>query len=95
MYLDGRGLRHRDSRGETIVDDSFLLVLHSGDDPGSFRLPGRPWAGEYEIVVDTGNPGGRPDPAAQAPAGGADFAVGARTAFLLRVRRAGAVPRTQ
>ena len=40
MYLDGRGLRHRGARGEVIVDDSFLLLLHSGDGDGVFRLPG-------------------------------------------------------
>ena len=40
MYLDGRALRHRDSRGETIVDDSFLLLLHAGDDDCDFHLPG-------------------------------------------------------
>ena len=41
MYLDGRGLRDRGPRGEVIIDDSFLLILHAGDDAATFALPGR------------------------------------------------------
>jgi glycogen operon protein len=85
MYLDGRGLRHRGRRGEVIVDDSFLLVLHSGDSPGDFRLPGLPWANGYEVVVDTTYAGGAPDPQQTAVVAGADLPVGARTVILLRV----------
>ena len=58
MYLDGRGLRHRNSRGETIVDESFLLLLHSGDADGDFTLPARAVGGRYEPVIDTAEPGG-------------------------------------
>src|SRR5205823_7021136 len=49
IYLDGRGLRHRGSRGEVIVDDSYLLLMHSGDQPASFTLPDAPWADQYEV----------------------------------------------
>jgi glycogen operon protein len=87
MYLDGRGLRHRNGRGEVIIDDSFLLLLHAGDQPGAFRLPGVPWARGYEVVVDTGRTGGIPHPGDDDPHGGADLAVGPRTSLLLRVLR--------
>ena len=50
MYLDGRGMRHRDPRGEPVVDDSFLLLLHAGAEPVTFALPGPPWADGYELV---------------------------------------------
>ena len=40
MYLDGRGLRHRDRRGEVIVDESFLLLLHAGDQGVRWTVPG-------------------------------------------------------
>ena len=86
MYLDGRGLRHRDARGEVIVDDSYLLLLHAGDLSGTFTLPGKPWADEYEVVVDTANIGGDPGEAG-AVASGLDLPIGARTSMLLRVRR--------
>nr|WP_234971317.1 glycogen debranching protein GlgX [Jatrophihabitans endophyticus] len=85
MYLDGRGLRHRDRRGRPIVDESFLLVLHSGDDDVPFRLPAAPWADGYEGVVDTTRPGGVPDGAVLAP--GVELLVAARSVTLLRVVR--------
>jgi glycogen operon protein len=86
MYLDGRGLRHRDRRGEVIVDDSYLLVLHSGDNDGVFRIPGAPWAAAYELVVDTTQPGGVPN--ATGPVLAGDLPVLARSVLLLRVLRA-------
>jgi glycogen operon protein len=86
MYLDGRGLRHRDARGQVIMDDSYLLLLHAGEQGGIFTLPGKPWADEYEVVVDTTNAGGDPGEAGTV-AGGFDLPIGARTTLLLRVRR--------
>jgi glycogen operon protein len=88
MYLDGRGLRHRDSRGGTIMDDSFLLLLHSGDNDGVFTIPGPPWATGYERVIDTTEVGGEPDAAAEDIPGGADVPMSARSVVLLRVLRA-------
>ncbi len=87
MYLDGRGLRHRDSRGDVIVDASYLLLLHSGDRAGSFVVPGRPWASAYEIVVDTTFPGGVPQQSEGPVPGGHELPFGARTSMLLRVVR--------
>jgi len=87
MYLDGRGLRHRDARGKVIIDDSYLLVLHSGDEPIEFVLPGAPWATGYRPVVDTTQYAG--EPAGDEPlAAGKPLSVPARTALLLRVERA-------
>jgi isoamylase len=86
MYLDGRGLRHRDRRGEVIVDDSYLLLLHAGDDGIAVTAPGAPWAGSYEIVLDSAQVGG--EPAAVAPvSAGAAIELGPRTTMLLRVLR--------
>jgi glycogen operon protein len=86
MYLDGRGLRHRDRRGEVIVGDSYLLLLHAGDDASTFALPGAPWAAAYEVVVDTSAVGGEPATTALISAGGG-LPIGARTSLVLRVRR--------
>ncbi|PZS25652.1 MAG: glycogen debranching enzyme GlgX, partial [Pseudonocardiales bacterium] len=87
MYLDGRGLRHRDGRGQVIIDDSYLLVLHAGDLASTFRLPGLPWATAYEVVIDTTCVGGVPDPDAALVEAGVDLPIGARTSLLLRVKR--------
>ncbi len=53
MYLDGRGIRHRDARGRRIVDDSWMVWLHAGADPLAVELPGPPWGDGYELVVST------------------------------------------
>jgi isoamylase len=86
MYLDGRGLRHRGPRGELIVDDSYLLVLHSGDDPVEFALPALPWAACYEVVIDTTEPGGD-DGSSSVIDGGSTITLDARSVLLLRADR--------
>jgi isoamylase len=86
MYLDGRGLRHRGTRGELIVDDSYLLLLHAGDADITFTLPGAPWAASYEPVIDTAAVGGGPASTALVPAGTA-IELGSRHCLLLRVHR--------
>ena len=83
MYLDGRGLRHRDRRGQVIIDDSYLLILHSGDADASFALPDGPWADAYEVVIDTTAPGG----VAERTVTPGELALAARSVLLLRVLR--------
>ena len=85
MYLDGRGLRHRDRRGQLIMDDSFLLLLHAGDQGVRWTLPGPPWATQYVPVLDTSRPGGTPAP--RTVPGEAATRLGARSVMLLRVER--------
>jgi glycogen operon protein len=53
VYLSGQALRSHGPRGERMVDDSFLLVLHAGDERCEIRLPASPWAAAYDVVVDT------------------------------------------
>jgi glycogen operon protein len=84
MYLDGGGIRTRGPRGERVVDDSFLLVVHAGSDDRDMTLPGRPWGSAYDVVLDTCEEdasGGRAYPA------GAALPLMARSAVLLRVTR--------
>jgi isoamylase len=84
MYLDGRGLRSRGLHGEPIVDESYLLVLHSGDGTVSFTLPREPWAESYEILINTTSPTGA---STDSLAVGSVLPIGPRTALLLRVGR--------
>jgi glycogen operon protein len=86
MYLDGRGLRHRDPQNQMIIDDSYLLVLHAADHPAMVTLPAAPWAGAYQPVIDTANPGGRADETARLAAG-ERHQIDAQTTWLLRVVR--------
>ena len=60
MYLDGRGIRHRDALGRPLVDDSYLVQLHAGPEPVTVQLPGPPWADGYELVLSTEYPTGAP-----------------------------------
>jgi isoamylase len=84
MYLSGRDIPGRDERGDPILDDSFLAVLHAGDRPVSFVLPGPPWAERYEVVVDTSR-----EEQGQAPGvvhrAGTAITVPARAVLLLKV----------
>jgi isoamylase len=86
MYLDGRALRHRDRRGRTVEDDSFLLLLHSGDEDTRFALPGMPWARRYQPMIDTSCFGGQPVAARLLPAG-EPITLPHRSVLLLKVRR--------
>ena len=52
MYVSGANIRQVDSRGEQIVDDSFLVIMHAGLEVSTFTLPGAPWATSYEVVLD-------------------------------------------
>jgi glycogen operon protein len=85
MYLDGRGLRHRGRRGQVITDESYLLLLHSGEQPTPFALPGRPWADRYSVVIDTTGAGGRSD--ADPIPGGTELNLTGRSVLLLRADR--------
>ncbi|MFE3329493.1 glycogen debranching protein GlgX [Streptomyces sp. NPDC059176] len=84
FFLSGRDIPGRDALGAQVTDDSFLTVLHSGDRPTDFHLPGPPWAETYELVVDTSLEDQSHAPGT-AHAGGTALAVPARTALLLRV----------
>ena len=85
MCVDGRGLRHRGPHNEVLTDHSYLLVLHAGDGPADFVLPGAPWAAGWEMVVDTTQPAGAP--ATELPlAAGSTLPLLPRCAYLLRAQ---------
>ena len=84
MYLDGQGIRMRGPRGERVVDDSLLVVLHTGEEDLSFVLPGPPWAVTYDVLLDTTDE--QPAPRPSLPAGGV-LPVTARSTVLLRAVR--------
>ena len=84
MYLSGRDIPGRDERGVPITDDSFLAVLHAGDRPVSFVLPGPPWAERSEVVGDPSREDQAEPPAVHHRAGAA-VTVPARAVLLLRV----------
>jgi glycogen operon protein len=52
MFLNGDEISEPGPRGQRIVDDSFLVLLN-GPNAVEFQLPGKEWAAEFELVVDT------------------------------------------
>jgi isoamylase len=87
MYLDGRGIRQRGTRGERLIDDSYLLVLHADEQDTVFALPCQPWASGYDVIVDTVYEDGIPHAGANRHVAGPDLPLIARSAVLLRARR--------
>ncbi|WTW97417.1 glycogen debranching protein GlgX [Streptomycetaceae bacterium NBC_01309] len=88
MYLSGLDIHQRGPRGERIVDDSFLVILHASSQPMRYMLPGEPWAHSYEIVLDTALD---TDPMArfnEPVPGGTAITLTGRSAMLLRVEHA-------
>jgi glycogen operon protein len=79
MYLSGLGIDARDSQGEAIVDDSFLLLLHAGATTWTFTLPGTPWASSYDVELRTDKAAGETVEA------GESLVLAPRSAALLRV----------
>ena len=67
------------------MDESFLLLLHAGDQGVRWTLPGQPWARQYVPVLDTSRPGGTPG--ARTVLGEAATRLSARSVLLLRVER--------
>ncbi|MCM4082582.1 glycogen debranching protein GlgX [Paractinoplanes hotanensis] len=56
VFLNGRGIPERGALGETITDDSFLLLFNPLGDPVQFTLPDRSFGRTWEIVVNTADP---------------------------------------
>ncbi|WP_371662706.1 glycogen debranching protein GlgX [Streptomyces sp. NBC_00280] len=86
MYLSGSDIPGRDARGVPITDDSFLVILHTGDRPTNFALPAAPWAQRYEVVVDTSREEQGEAPGVDCRAGD-EIGVPGRAVLLLRVVR--------
>ncbi|GHH53417.1 glycogen debranching protein GlgX [Streptomyces candidus] len=86
MYLSGTDIPGRDEQGRPVTDDSFLAVLHAGEDAVDVVLPGPPWAVAYEVVVDTSSEE-QGDAEGARHEGGAVLTVPGRAVLLLRAER--------
>ncbi|MDO9485873.1 MAG: glycogen debranching enzyme, partial [Actinomycetota bacterium] len=51
MYIAG-DLQDR-PEGPPVSDDSFLFILHAGEEPLDFTLPGRPYGASYRRILDS------------------------------------------
>jgi len=53
MLLNGERLPDVDSRGERVVDDSFLVLMNAHNEAVDFSLPGRPFGRSWQVMLDT------------------------------------------
>ncbi|MGP3535934.1 glycogen debranching protein GlgX [Microbacterium sp. RD1] len=53
VFLNGRGIRERDRRGEQISDQHFIVLFNAGDDEVDFALPDQKYSPEWDVLVDT------------------------------------------
>ena len=51
MYIAG-DLQDRPD-GPPVSDDSFLLIMHAGESPLEFTLPGQPYGASYRRILDS------------------------------------------
>jgi isoamylase len=87
MYLAGDAIRTRDARGERVLDDSFLVVLHAAAERGAFCLPGTPWATSYDVILDTATPQPARLDTGVMHRPGETLSIEGRTVVLLRAKR--------
>ena len=79
MYLNGDGIAGKDSRGQTLKDDHFLLYFNA-DGPVELTLPPEEYAESWDVAVNTG---GEADAASTIPAGGS-FRLETRSLLVLQ-----------
>ncbi|WP_237572024.1 glycogen debranching protein GlgX [Mycolicibacterium lacusdiani] len=82
VFLNGQGIPDRDTRGERVVDDSFLLLFNAHHEPIDFTLPSDEFGGSWQVVLDTsvGIADETPDPAAA----GSTLTVDSRSTVVLQ-----------
>jgi glycogen operon protein len=56
VFLNGKAIRSPDSRGEPVVDDSFLLLFNAHDQPVEFTAPPEEFGESWLIEIDTAMP---------------------------------------
>ncbi|MEO7005513.1 MAG: glycogen debranching protein GlgX [Terrimesophilobacter sp.] len=81
LFLDGNGIRERDSRGRHIVDVNFVVYFNGDEAAVEFTLPPEEYANGWNVVVDTA--GERADTAVAA---GERLLVEARSLLVLQAQ---------
>ena len=58
IFLNGAEIPNLDSRGQRILDDSFLLFFNPSEQALDFTVPSSVNAQEWQVVLDTSDPDG-------------------------------------
>ncbi|HEY3701314.1 MAG TPA: glycogen debranching protein GlgX [Acidimicrobiales bacterium] len=83
VFLNGSAIPGRDTRGERVAGDSFLVLLNAGVESVGFTLPKGSWGESWAKVLDTSDDDIE-DTDEHPLAGGEQLEVGAYTTVLLR-----------
>ena len=84
LRLAGDGIEEHGPRGETVVDDTLLMVLNAGEEPVRFRLPGTSGR-RWEVVLDTVSHDPPADEGGRRVDAGSTYRVAERSFVLLRL----------
>ncbi|HWQ36648.1 MAG TPA: glycogen debranching protein GlgX [Blastocatellia bacterium] len=88
LRLAGDAIEEVDRFGNQIIDDTLLILMNAHHEPLQFTLPAHRDDVEWELILDTRHPTGRPDkPVLRG--GGSAWEMAARSLALFRLRRAG------
>jgi glycogen operon protein len=82
VFLNGQGIPDRDTRGQRITDDSFLLCFNAHHEDIEFTLPPTEFGTAWQPVIDTG--AHVPDEDASVLKAAATVTVEARTTLVLQ-----------
>ncbi|NUR94796.1 MAG: glycogen debranching protein GlgX, partial [Kribbellaceae bacterium] len=81
VFLNGDAISEPDSRGEPVVDDSFLVLLNGNFEAVDFLLPPEEYGESWTVVVDTTTPTGTGD--TEAHAAGSTVELDARSTLVM------------
>ena len=84
MFLNGEEIASPDTKGERILDESFLLLFNAHHEDVTFTLPNRRFGERWSLVLSTTDPDAEPNTTEVAAL--EDIVVGARSLILLRRR---------
>ena len=87
LRLAGDAIPEVDRYGNHIVDDTLLILMSAADEPQPFALPAHRKDVEWELILDTRNPLGRPDKPTIVQ-GDSVYEMEARSLALFRLRSA-------
>ncbi len=89
VMLNGETLDHVDEAGESILDDTFLVLLNCHHEPIEFFLPPPPKATAWDIILYTAHPA--EEPGSTSLEGGKPFSLVRQSLALLSAARPDAV----
>ena len=85
VFLNGDAITEPGPRGESVRDQSFLLLFNANREPVTFTVPDPRFGAAWDVLIDTAAPEPRPAGGAAAPVpAGQTVALAGRSLMVLR-----------